>query len=326
MTFSKSLADSSQLAMNQFAKKTSSSEPVKTLMAQNWRRTECEIVKADFEWNILIPFEFLDEFFSPSTSFFPFKGNSCFKSTLSFSKDGRGFRILLNSYTPNLDLAVLDEPVRVKVSLFNSKRQMLFPKTTLLPKGSKAHSEVVWLDKNALSECFQEDGSFSIYCEIETWTLNETGSGELSCPRTSPDVEIIVPQLDLQKQVPPKKKSRRQKRKENLEKLFNKMELSDVSLVVGDREFHVHKTVIASRSPALAALFTTPGESSTRVQVEDVDPDVFQEVLRFIYTGKVPLDKMEKMEAEIYVAAHKFQLDALKHACVNYYWLSKVTW
>uniref|UniRef100_A0A0P6H9G6 Ring canal kelch protein n=1 Tax=Daphnia magna TaxID=35525 RepID=A0A0P6H9G6_9CRUS len=319
MTFSKSLADSSQSAMNQVAKKTSSSEPVKPLKSQNWCSTEYEIDKVDFEWNVRVAcFESLNEFFgSPSTSFFPSKRNPCMKWTLTFCEDSPGFRILLESYTPHSDLAVLDEPVRVKVSLLNIKREMLLPKVTVLPKDSKVYHEVLHLDKKTLNECLQKDGSFSIYCEIEMWMSKETGSGVFSCPGTSRDVETVVPQLDLQ--VPPKKKRiRRRKKKNSIEELFKKMNLSDVTLVVGGREFHVNKTVIASRSPVLAALFKTAGESSTRVEVKDVDPDVFQEVLRFIYTGKVPLDKMAKMEPEIYVAAHKFQLDALKYECVNY--------
>ncbi|KAI9557839.1 hypothetical protein GHT06_014588 [Daphnia sinensis] len=282
MTFSKSLADSSQSTINQDAKKTSSSEPVKPLMSQNWCRTEYEIDKVVFEWNIQVPcFESLNEFFgAPSMSFTPSKRNPCLKWTLTFCEDSPGFRILLESCTPHSDLAVLDEPVRVKMSLLNTKREMLFPKVTVLPKGSKAHHEVLRLDKKALNECLQKDGSFSIYCEIEMWMSKEIGSGLFSRPATSPNVETVVPGLDLQ--VPPKKKRRRRRKKKNsIEELFNKMDLNDVTFVVGGREFHVQKTTIATRSPALAALFKTPGESSTRVEVKDVDPDVFQESLAF---------------------------------------------
>jgi hypothetical protein len=54
------------------------------------------------------------------------------------------------------------------------------------------------------------------------------------------------------------------------------------------------------------------------IPIEDVEPEVFQELLRFIYTGRVSLDKMETMAAGLLFAADKYLLDRLKKECENY--------
>jgi len=40
-----------------------------------------------------------------------------------------------------------------------------------------------------------------------------------------------------------------------------------------------------------------------RVEINDVDPEVFKEMMRFIYTGKAP--NLEKMAANLMAAAVK---------------------
>ncbi len=57
------------------------------------------------------------------------------------------------------------------------------------------------------------------------------------------------------------------------------------------REFPAHKV---KKQSLFAAMFEHPTKEklSNQVNVEDIDPDVFNE-LRFIYTGQVPSDNME---------------------------------
>lgn len=47
-----------------------------------------------------------------------------------------------------------------------------------------------------------------------------------------------------------------------------------------------------------------------RVQIDDVDPDVLKEMLRFMYTGLAP--NMERMADDLLAAADKYQLERLK--------------
>lgn len=54
-----------------------------------------------------------------------------------------------------------------------------------------------------------------------------------------------------------------------------------------------------------------------RVQIDDVDPDVLKEMLRFMYTGLAP--NMERMADDLLAAADKYQLERLKVLLVKNY-------
>ncbi|OXB67700.1 hypothetical protein ASZ78_002782 [Callipepla squamata] len=49
------------------------------------------------------------------------------------------------------------------------------------------------------------------------------------------------------------------------------------------------------------------------VEINDVDPEVFKEMMRFIYTGKAP--NLEKMADNLLAAADKYALERLKVMC-----------
>jgi speckle-type POZ protein len=66
-----------------------------------------------------------------------------------------------------------------------------------------------------------------------------------------------------------------------------------------------------------AAMFLHPTKEllSGHVEVEDVDPDVFQEVLRYLYTGLTRSTAMDVMAPGLLAAADKYLLDQLKNWC-----------
>jgi speckle-type POZ protein len=51
------------------------------------------------------------------------------------------------------------------------------------------------------------------------------------------------------------------------------------------------------------------------VEIEDIDPDVFQELLRYMYTGSPQSTAMDVMAPGILAAANKYMLDQLKTRC-----------
>jgi speckle-type POZ protein len=102
-----------------------------------------------------------------------------------------------------------------------------------------------------------------------------------------------------------------------LEELFEKMLFSDVTFNVRGQKFAAHKNILAMRSPVFAAMFQHPTKElqTGEVEVEDVDPDVFQEVLRYLYTGLTRSTAMDVMATGLLVAADKYLLDELKNRC-----------
>jgi speckle-type POZ protein len=105
------------------------------------------------------------------------------------------------------------------------------------------------------------------------------------------------------------------------EELFDDMSLSDVILNVRGREFPAHKLILSARSKYFAAMFKHPmkEQSTNQIKMEDIDPDVFQALLRFIYTGRVRTATMETMAANLFIAADKYLLNELKNECENYF-------
>ena len=75
---------------------------------------------------------------------------------------------------------------------------------------------------------------------------------------------------------------------------------------------HCVKSLLVARSQVFAAMFEHDMEEAkhNRVEVKDVDSEVMDQMLRFIYTGKAP--DLERMAAELLAAADKYALDRLK--------------
>ena len=79
---------------------------------------------------------------------------------------------------------------------------------------------------------------------------------------------------------------------------------SDIVIAVGRKEFKVHKNILAARSPVFARMFETDfKKTGSRMRITDMAVDVFEEMLRYIYTFKtVALDRFAK---QLFVAANK---------------------
>lgn len=97
--------------------------------------------------------------------------------------------------------------------------------------------------------------------------------------------------------------------------LLESQKFADVVLHVSGKEFCAQKAVLAARSPVFAAMFEhdTIERTQNRVDIPDVDPDVFRDLLQFIYTGRAP--NLDDMAADLLVAADKYALDQLKALC-----------
>lgn len=103
----------------------------------------------------------------------------------------------------------------------------------------------------------------------------------------------------------------------DFEKLLSDEKFSDVKLIIGDKELNVHKNVLAARSRVFAAMFDHPmkEQQENKVEIEDIDYDVMQQILHFIYTGKVNVEKAIPLYSDLLIAADKYELDGLKLLC-----------
>ena len=94
--------------------------------------------------------------------------------------------------------------------------------------------------------------------------------------------------------------------------------MADVKFIVKDKEMAAHAAILASASPVMAAMFE-PGKfkegQSRTVEVTDIEPNVFQQLLRFVYTGNAPLMKEDSVAEQLLIAANKYQMDKMKAEC-----------
>ena len=67
--------------------------------------------------------------------------------------------------------------------------------------------------------------------------------------------------------------------------------------------------ILSARSPVFRAMFEHEMEESklNRVEISDISPDVFKEMLNFLYTGKSP--NLNEMAADLLAAADKVNIN-----------------
>ena len=79
--------------------------------------------------------------------------------------------------------------------------------------------------------------------------------------------------------------------------------------------FFAHKAILAAKSPVFAKMFEHDlKEGATNcVTVSDINPEVFKELLTYMYTGKAP--NIQTLASSLLNVAEKYQLGRLKAVC-----------
>jgi speckle-type POZ protein len=194
-------------------------------------------------------------------------------------------------------LANIIDPFQVKIAIVNKNGEKLHQRVVY----SHIHTFVYFdLSKEEIlkSNCRQVDGSLTISCVNECMVKKQPASG---IPQ--PVGINCTHQLTTQ-----------------LEELFDDMSFSDVIFKVGGSEFPAHKIILAARSEVFKAMFqhATKEKSTNHVEIDDTEPEIFKELLRFIYSGRLTSATMEKMAVGLLVVADKYLLTELKAACVRH--------
>jgi speckle-type POZ protein len=103
-----------------------------------------------------------------------------------------------------------------------------------------------------------------------------------------------------------------------LANLLESQLMADVKFIIKDEEMAAHAAILASASPVMAAMFE-PGKfkegKSKTVEITDIEPEVFQQLLRYVYTGNAPLIQEDSIAEQLLIAANKYQIDKLKAEC-----------
>ena len=101
----------------------------------------------------------------------------------------------------------------------------------------------------------------------------------------------------------------------DLSHLFPNHASSDVCFVIGGQETRAHKLILSARSPVFAAMFSTEMKESTenRAEIRDISSDVFEALVRFIYTDQVEFTEIDTKD--LLVAANRYMIPLLKARC-----------
>ena len=269
-------------------------------MAENfkWIRPGYELVKVKLEWNVQMPYlettDQNEEDFSISQQ----TPDSQWK--LLLIGDGHHLKIRAIHLDSDGISAKIVDPVLANFAILNGKGQKVLEQwVSSQPNGSWVEVLLFIIKINGpYSEYQLSDGSLTLYCKIFSHVRIKDS------PMNPKEIETIcTQQLVIQ-----------------LTGLFESMQLSDVTFCIGDREFPAHKVILVTRSKVFASMFEyeTKENLTNQIEIEDIEPEVFQELLRFIYTGEVSLHEMETIAAGLLIAADKYLLDGLKMICENY--------
>ncbi|KAA3473249.1 BTB/POZ and MATH domain-containing 4-like protein [Gossypium australe] len=110
--------------------------------------------------------------------------------------------------------------------------------------------------------------------------------------------------------------------------LLENEEGSDITFNVFGEKFHVHKLVLAARSPVFEAEFSDRMEDDNEIVVTDMEPKVFKALLHFIYRDSLIDDEefvgtssssmpsvSDALAAKLLAAADKYDLPRLRLMC-----------
>ncbi|XP_075209892.1 uncharacterized protein LOC142317323 isoform X2 [Lycorma delicatula] len=132
------------------------------------------------------------------------------------------------------------------------------------------------------------------------------------------DVEFIVGKGEQQKK---KQNMSVYNVLENLAEIMETGEESDIEFIVGkgkqQKKIRGHKLLFKIASPVFKSLFFGDWGKKTEVEIDDIDPAIFQTMMRYIYTGNSTFETTINA-ALVYKVAHKFDLPNLRAACKIY--------
>ncbi|KAG9508484.1 Protein roadkill, partial [Fragariocoptes setiger] len=276
--------------------------------AESWCHTQVKVVKFSYMWTIH-NFSFCREEMGETlkSSTFSAGANDKLKWCLRInprglddeSKEYLSLYLLLSSISSKQEREK-EVKAKFKFSILNAKREEV-----KIMESQRAYKFVQgkdWGFKKFVKRDFLLDESngllpddkLTIYCEVNVVAESVNISGQ------SNTTQFKVPECRLSA---------------DFSSLFDNPEFSDVIIHADGREFHAHKNILSARSPMFRGMFSHDMKEmrQNRVEEPDIKPDVLEEMLRFIYSGKAP--NLDKLAEDLLSASNKYQLDRLKILC-----------
>lgn len=96
--------------------------------------------------------------------------------------------------------------------------------------------------------------------------------------------------------------------KQDIEKFLANDDFKDFTVKIDDREFHVHKFILAARSPVINALMKQEPDAD-EISLIDISIESFEKILDYVYDDKFPNDNFI---LETYAAAALLEIIELK--------------
>jgi BTB/POZ domain len=102
----------------------------------------------------------------------------------------------------------------------------------------------------------------------------------------------------------------------NSSKMLDNSQFSDFKFIIKDKEFKVHRNILAAASLVFGRMFTADMDEARNSEciVNDFEPKIFEHLLQFIYGGKLPKD-IGAVAMKLYEAAHYYEINQLKEIC-----------
>ncbi|XP_076447602.1 kelch-like protein 24 [Babylonia areolata] len=106
---------------------------------------------------------------------------------------------------------------------------------------------------------------------------------------------------------------------DNLERLRLDLGYTDLTITIDNHRFPCHKVVLAAGSPYFRIMFASGMEESRKdvIEIKQIEATVFEQVLRFIYTGRVDIGGGTVQE--LFMQAQLFQIAHLVELCVTFF-------
>lgn len=192
---------------------------------------------------------------------------------------------------------------------------LLNPETSEVVYSGKVCQYPHWLEINkSLKTCCTSSSNLLPYDKvfdeyIIDGTLTIHVNATLLCCANPIETLDMVTVSDEMIHVPP------DQIRDKMHNLYKAGSLTDVTIQCGDKEFKVHRAILASQSTVFKRMFEVDmkEKQSSIVNISDVPPAVVSDLIAYFYTGTAP--NVRTLAKELLNTANKYELPRLFAIC-----------